>query len=237
MQPDLNDRHVLVLGGTGTIGSAVLGLLARRGVQATFTFFSQADRARALGDEYDHRGVRCDLANAGTVRDFLASLDPLPDVVIHCAAISSSQDVGSIDDELWRRTMAVNAHSGFLVAQHLAAHGGDRARDIVLVGALDRTQSLPLPVHFAASQGMLSAMVMALGHELGPRGIRINLVSLGVMGGGLSGSLALESRKDYQRFSALRREGTPDEAAQVIVWLALENHYIQGKVIPVNGGI
>jgi NAD(P)-dependent dehydrogenase (short-subunit alcohol dehydrogenase family) len=94
-----------------------------------------------------------------------------------------------------------------------------------------------LPVHFAATQGALSAMTMALGHELGPRGVRINLVALGVLDAGISAQLASHRRRDYEKFSALRRAGTPDEAARVIAWLALENTLIQGKVVSVNGGI
>ena len=236
MQPDLKERNILLFGGTGAIGSAVARELARRGLVATFTYLSRDQQAAALSREYGHRAVRCDLANAGETRSFLASLDPAPDVVIHCAAISGNHSIAEIDDELWNRMMSINARSALLAAQDLAARGG-KGGDIVLVGALDRAQSLPLPVHFAASQGTLSAMVMALAHELGPQGIRVNMITLGVMGGGLSETLAMESRKDYKRFSALRREGTPDEAARTIAWLALENSYIQGKVIPVNGGI
>jgi 3-oxoacyl-[acyl-carrier protein] reductase len=58
-----------------------------------------------------------------------------------------------------------------------------------------------------------------------------------VLAGGISNSLAARRRKDYETFSALRRAGTADEAAKAIAWLALENTYIQGKVISVNGGI
>jgi NAD(P)-dependent dehydrogenase (short-subunit alcohol dehydrogenase family) len=92
-------------------------------------------------------------------------------------------------------------------------------------------------VHFAATQGALSAMVMAVAHEVGRLGIRINLVALGVLDAGLSAGLATRRRKDYETFSALRRAGKPDEAAKLIAWLALENTYVQGKVISANGGI
>ena len=78
---------------------------------------------------------------------------------------------------------------------------------------------------------------MAVAHEVGPRDIRVNLVALGPLEGGISEGLSARRRKDYQTFSALRRPGTPDEAAKVIAWLALENGFIQGKVISVNGGI
>ena len=233
MQPDLSQRSALVFGGTGAVGSAVVRALAGRGIGGAFTYLDNDERARGLAAELGFRALRCDLASAGAVRDLLATLDPAPDVVIHCAAIAGPGGLAELDDPIWDRLMAVNARPALLAAEHLAGRGGD----LVVVGALDRTQSLPLPVGFAATQGALSAMVMALGHELGPRGVRANMVALGPMGGGMSESLGAESRRDYRKFSALRREGKPEEAARTIVWLALENRYVQGKVIPVNGGI
>jgi 3-oxoacyl-[acyl-carrier protein] reductase len=65
----------------------------------------------------------------------------------------------------------------------------------------------------------------------------VNLVALGPLSGGISSGLVARRRKDFETFSSLRRVGTPDEAARAICWLALENTFIQGKVIPVNGGI
>ena len=44
-------------------------------------------------------------------------------------------------------------------------------------------------------------------------------------------------KEDSESFSAMRRQGTPDEVAEVVCWLALENTYMSGKAIPVNGGI
>jgi len=221
MQPGVAQKTALVLGGTGYVGSAVLRELARRGVAATFTFHTSEDKARVLAAEYGHTAVRVDLTSPGAVSSL-----PAADIVIPCAAISS-------DD--WQRSFATNVESAYEMARTVAERGAPCS--IVLVGGLDRTQSLPLPPVYAATQGALSSLVMALGHELGPRGIRINMLSLGVLAGGISNQLATRRRKDYETFSALRRAGTADEAARAIAWLALENTFIQGKVIPVNGGI
>jgi len=219
MQPGM--KKVLVLGGTGYVGSAVLRELARRGVHATFTYRQSADKARMLAAEFGHTAVEVDLADAAAVR----RLEPA-DVVIHCAAVSTTD---------WQQSFAINVESAHVVATTVAERG--TPADIVFLGGLDRVQSLPLPPVYAATQGALSAMVMALAHELGPRGIRVNILSLGVLAGGISNSLAARRRKDYETFSALRRAGTADEAAKAIAWLALENTFIQGKVISVNGGI
>lgn len=220
MQPDVT-RSVLVLGGTGYVGSAVLRELARRGVPATFTYWRSEDKARVLAAEYGHTPLRVDLTDAPAVRAL-----PATDVVIHAAAISS-------DD--WQRSFAINVESAHVLVGAIAERGAPA--EVVILGGLDRTQSLPLPPVYAATQGALSALVMALAHELGARGVRINMLALGMLGGGISAQLAARRRKDYETFSALRRAGTADEAAKAIAWLALENTYIQGKVIAVNGGI
>ena len=237
MQPGVNPaagKRALVLGGSGAVGGAVLAELARRGVPAAFSYHRGEERARALAAEHGHEPFRVDLADAAATR---AALDaqPTPQVVIHCAAVSGALAFDEIDLATYQQAMAVNVQSAFLVAQWVAARGAPC--DIVLVGGLDRAQSLPLPVHFAATQGALSALVMALAHELGPRGVRVNQVALGVLDGGLSQGLATRRRRDYETFSALRRAGMPAVAAKVIAWLALENTFIQGKVISVNGGI
>jgi 3-oxoacyl-[acyl-carrier protein] reductase len=242
MQPGVTGRRVLVLGGTGVVGSAVLAELARRDVRAIFTYGRSQAKARALEQEYGHQAIQVDLSSTDDTKrclEALAADELVPDVLIHCAGVSSSLMFEEIGATAWQETIAVNAHSAFLTCQWMVSQNRDsqRAMDVVLVGALDRTQSLPLPVHFAASQGMLGAMVMAIAHELGPRGARVNMVALGILNEGLSRGLLAQRRRDYEAFSALRRIGTPQEAARTIVWLALENQYIQGKILSVNGGI
>jgi 3-oxoacyl-[acyl-carrier protein] reductase len=237
MQPGVSERpakRALVLGGTGAVGGAVLAELARRGVRAAFSYHRGEERARALALEHGFEAFRVDLADAAATRAALDARE-LPDAVIHCAAVSGALALGEIDLAAYQQAMAVNVQSAFLVAQWIAARGAPC--DLILVGGLDRVQSLPLPVHFAATQGALSALVMALAHELGPRGVRVNQIALGVLDRGLSQGLATRRRRDYETFSALRRAGKPEEAAKAIAWLALENTFIQGKVISVNGGI
>ncbi|KYF65932.1 SDR family NAD(P)-dependent oxidoreductase [Sorangium cellulosum] len=234
-------KHAVVFGGTGAVGAAVLRALASRGASATFTFFRGEDRAAALSRELGFRAVRLDLTDAAALRAFVARLgadEPAPGAAIHCAGTLDPTPALDLSDEAWDRAYAVNARAAFLVARDvgaLMARGG--GGEIVLVGGLDRAQSLPIPVAFAASQGMIAATAMALAKELGPRQVRVNMVALGLLDAGLSTRLDAELRADFLAFSALRRLGTPDEAARAIAWLALHNTYVSGKVIPINGGI
>lgn len=241
MQARVTPGRALVFGGTGAVGSEVLRGLARAGIPTVFTYNQSKDKAEALARECSQRAFQCDLAQPSAIRTLLQNLeheDVSPTIFIHCAAISRFLPIDKINEDDWMTTHAVNCHSAFVACQELAPHMASKKEGhIVLVGALDRSQSIPLPIHFAASQGMLSAMTMALAKELGSSGVRVNMVALGILDSGLSRELNPKLVNDYKTFSAMRRTGTPAEAAKAILWLALENTYMNGKVLSVNGGI
>jgi 3-oxoacyl-[acyl-carrier protein] reductase len=240
MRAELSQRRALVLGGSGAVGSAVLRGLAAAGVPTTFTYCRARERAAALASEHGQRALSLDLRERGALRQLLRTLRAeaaAPDVLIHCAAISQSLALSEISDEAFHEVQEVNAYSAFVAVQELSPELVASGGDIVLVGAIGQAQSIPAPVHFAASQGMLTGMTMALAKELGPHGVRINMVALGLLESGLSRQIAPELVADYKTFSALRRLGKPSEAARVILWLALENSYVNGKVLSVNGGL
>jgi NAD(P)-dependent dehydrogenase (short-subunit alcohol dehydrogenase family) len=231
----------LVFGGTGTVGSEVLRGLAEAGVQTAFTYHRAHDRAQSLAGAFGQRALQIDLSQPAAIRSLIKKLaaDGLsPDVFIHCAAVAQSAPLERITDDDWRLVQAVNCQAPLVACQELAPAMRERKRgSVVLVGALDRAQSLPMPIAFAASQGMLSAMTMALAKELGPHGICVNMVALGLLDAGLSRGLSEKAHADFRQFSALHRAGTAREAARAILFLALENTYMNGKVMPINGGI
>jgi|LNFM01.1.fsa_nt_gb NAD(P)-dependent dehydrogenase (short-subunit alcohol dehydrogenase family) len=234
-------RQVLVLGGTGAVGAALLSELAKRGCDVVFTFHQQEPRARMLESAHGFTAIPLDLARRGAVGALAIELDReawAPSVVVHCAGVLETATLRSALDKEWDRSIAINARSASEVCRTfghrmIMREGGD----LVFVGGLDRAQSLPIPPVYAATQGMLSALCMAAAKELGPLGVRVNMVALGLLDSGLSLALDAKLREQYRAFSALRRFGTPNEAARAIAWLALENTYVNGKVLPVNGGI
>jgi len=233
--------RALVLGGTGAVGGAVVRGLREAGVATVFGWHRSQDRATALAAELDARPLQIDLGDAAATRAGLRALRDggfHPDLLIHCAAVNRPAPLAAISDEDWRVVHQVNCHAALIALQELApAMAAAGEGHVVLVGALDRAQSLPLPLAFAASQGGLGALTMAAAKELGRDGIRVNLVALGPLDAGLSAQMDPALVKDYTSFSALRRLGQPIEAARAILWLALENTYVSGKILTVNGGI
>jgi NAD(P)-dependent dehydrogenase (short-subunit alcohol dehydrogenase family) len=65
----------------------------------------------------------------------------------------------------------------------------------------------------------------------------VNTVALGLLSSGIGTRLDAKLVEDYIAMSALRRLGEAGEVAKTITWLALNNTYLNGKVVSVNGGI
>jgi 3-oxoacyl-[acyl-carrier protein] reductase len=233
--------RALVFGGTGAVGSEVLRGLAQADVSTVFGWHRSREKAEALSAELGARALQVDLSDPQATRAALRQLRDsgfVPNLFIHCAGVNRPAALADVDDDNWRVTNQVNCHAALIALQELApAMAAEKEGHVVLVGALDRAQSLPMPIAFAASQGALAALTMAAAKELGRDGIRVNLVTLGLLEGGLSAQMAPALVKDYISFSALRRLGQPGEAARAILWLALENTYMSGKILAVNGGI
>ncbi|GAB4560868.1 MAG: 3-oxoacyl-[acyl-carrier-protein] reductase [Haliangiales bacterium] len=260
-------RRALIFGGTGAVGSALVHALSDRGAKVRFTWNQRRPAAEAeaealiaavtaaqaqtqenptaTGNTPRQRALPTalgvDLSDLAATRAVLRKLidaDEAPDIIVHCAAVADVEPWHTLSDDAWERSQRIGCQALFAAVQELApslrARGGG---DVIAVGGLDRAQSLPIPVLYAATQGMLSGLVMALAKQLGGDNVRVNMVALGPLETGLSHKLDPELRAAYLRFSAQRRLGTAEEAAHAIAWLALNNRYMNGKVLPVNGGI
>jgi NAD(P)-dependent dehydrogenase (short-subunit alcohol dehydrogenase family) len=96
---------------------------------------------------------------------------------------------------------------------------------------------VPAPVHYAAAKGALAGMTAAMAKELGPHGVRVNLVAPGILEDGMSRSLPEELRTEYLKHCGLRRYGRLSEIAAWAGWLALHNTYVTGQTILVDGAL
>lgn len=231
-------KRVLVLGGSGALGAALLRELRSAGVQAAFTWHGDGGAALALGQELDYPDYASDFTQGNAIEQLFAALERdgrLPDVIVHCAGVAPVAAIGDISAGSWDAVHAVHGRAALLCARQMSVRGLRGA--LVLVAAIDGLQPVPAPAHYAASQAALWGLTLALAKELGPKGILVNLAVVGVLDGGISQALEPALRDSYKRYAALGRTGTCAEAARALRWLALENTYLNGAQFPLTGGL
>jgi NAD(P)-dependent dehydrogenase (short-subunit alcohol dehydrogenase family) len=241
----------LVFGGSGALGGAVCRAIADEGARLAFTYRSGEKAALDLAKELPGSLVRpLDLLSVKDVERTvdevaraLGGLDAFVQcagvaVTMECAGPKSHHRMPEVDEGGWDRIMAVNAKSTFFavrrVSEAMRAGGGG---NIVFIGSVDGVKPAPSPVHYAASKGALAGMTQAMAKELGEAGIRVNMVSPGILEGGLSRSLPDGLLKEYLKHCGLRRVGRLSEVAAIVAWLARHNTYVTGRVLLADGAL
>jgi NAD(P)-dependent dehydrogenase (short-subunit alcohol dehydrogenase family) len=80
-------------------------------------------------------------------------------------------------------------------------------------------------------------MVEAMAKELGNYNIRVNILALGILEGGASRKLSNEVKEAYLKHCSMKRFGRAEEVAAMASWMALENTYVTGQVVILDGGL
>ncbi|RRJ94602.1 SDR family oxidoreductase [Opitutaceae bacterium TAV4] len=240
----LQNQVAIITGGGGVLGGAIARKLAAEGAKIALFDIRQefaentAAAITAAGGEATAHGV--DITNADDARrnvdDVFARYGRL-DILVNCAGGSARKQMKFFHEQtldVVRDVIAVNLF-GMLNCTHAAAKHMVAARfgKIVNIGSTVGVQGLEKSVDYAAAKGAIIAATRALAKELGPHDINVNCVSPGIV--------LREPTADPLAFakkhSSMNRLCTPDDIANVVVFLTLpESGYIIGQNHIVDGG-
>jgi pteridine reductase len=235
----------LVTGGAIRIGAAISRALARAGYEVLIHARSSADAALALREELLQGGgqasvLRADLAHpegpGQLARMVLDRAGPLA-LLVNNAAAYEHRSFEETSAAHLDAMLAVNVRAPFLLTQALLPvlrAGGQGAvvniTDMAVSHAYTATHFF---AHYLASKAALDQLTRAWALELGPS-IRVNAVAPGPVAIGAETTEA--QRDDMLRRVPLRREGSPEDIAEAVLFLA-RSPYITGQTIRVDGGL
>ena len=246
-------KQVLVVTGGGIgIGAATVRLAAARGYAVAFSYRVNREPAQALVAEITAAGgeamaVHADAGDEAATSDFFAAVDRrfgrVTALVNNAAITGPVGKLDQVDAAVLDRVLGTNVVGCFLalkqavrrMATDLGGPGG------AVVNVSSRAAELGGAghwVHYAATKGAVDSFTIGAARELGPRGIRVNAVSPGLINTGVHAKTVMHERMEQLIPTVpLQRAGTAEEVAKVILWLLSEEAaYVTGAVVPVSGG-
>ncbi|HEX6871575.1 MAG TPA: 3-oxoacyl-ACP reductase family protein [Micromonosporaceae bacterium] len=243
MTIDLHGKKALVTGGTRGIGRAISRSLAGAGANLVVCHRQDSEAVAELANELkefggDHHVIKADVSVAGEVerlvgecRDRFGSLD----IVVHNAGTISHIPIHELDPVEWQRVLDTNLTAAYRLAR-AALPVLRPGASLVNVGSRAAAAGVPLRAHYTAAKAGLVGLTRSLAKELGPKGIRVNVVAPGPTE--TEEPVSDEVRQRYQRMIALGRLGRADEVAHAVLFLASDlASFITGETLNVDGGI
>jgi 3-oxoacyl-[acyl-carrier protein] reductase len=245
----MRQKNVLVTGGTRGIGLAVVRAMAREGANVAFSYRQQESAAHALQEELiaSHpeqrfHPVQFDAADYdGTRRGVTRVVEALGpvDVLINNAGIVHDASLVQLTPQQWSRVIDVNLTGAFNAAKAVTFDlMKKRAGVIVNITSVAGIYGNAGQTNYAASKAGLIGFTLSLAKEVGPYGVRVVAVAPGFIETDMSRDLLRAKGDGFRKMTSLRRIGTADEVAKVVVFVASDAaSYITGEVIRVDGGL
>ena len=250
MSGRIEGKTALVTGGAGGIGWAICRRFAAEGARVICADITAP--ADFPPDGVEHRSL--DIADESAVSSAFARLsaewDSL-DILVNAAGIEIEKTIEHTTLDEWNRSFAVNVTGTFLSSKFaLPMLRKSDGASIINFGSYDGFIADPGLAAYCATKGAVHALTRAMACDHGPEGIRVNAICPGYVdtpmlqsfftgdGSGGGGKGIDDLQQAVRDVHPMRRYGTPEDVANLVLWLASdEARYASGQLWVLDGGL
>ena len=239
-------RVALVTGGARGIGRAICMALAREGAHVAVNYRGQADAAEEVAEYVRQRGgraitVQADMGDPESVETLVerarTELGRIT-LLVNNAAYTHLLNHEELTFHRWQRFMRTNVDGPFLtmwaVKQDMIDAGGGA---VVNISSLAGVNPHPDMIGYGASKAALNQLTRAAAIALAPLSIRVNAITPGMVATPRQETVSAELREQLTKAVPLGRPGTPEELANVALFLLSDAaSFVTGSVVTVAGG-
>ena len=241
----VTNKNVIITGAAGGIGRAAALAFAKNGFGVLINYRTAKDAAEKLCEEINSQGGRAvrfkaDVSVRGDVdemTDFARRELGAIGVLVNNAGIAQQKMFCDITEQDFDRMMGVTVKGAFNCTQAaLPDMVHDKSGKIINVSSMWGQTGGSCEVHYSAAKSALIGLTKALARELAPSNIQVNCIAPGVIDTDMNASLGSETLELLKEESPMGRFGTPEEVAQLMLFLAGDgSDFITGQTIGIDG--
>lgn len=243
----LQGKTAIITGASRGIGRGIAKVFAEQGANVAFTYSSSVQAAEELEKELSAYGVKvkgyqsnaADFNEAQKLVDDVIAAFGTVDILINNAGITKDNLLMRISEEDFDKVIEVNLKSVFNMTKAVQRIMlKNKAGSIINMSSVVGVKGNAGQTNYAASKAGVIGFSKSVALELGSRNIRCNVIAPGFIETEMTDKLSAEVVEGWRNAIPLKRGGTPEDVANVCVFLASDmSAYITGQTINVDGGM
>lgn len=238
-------KVILITGASRGIGRAIAKELVKDNKNIVIgNYKSSDDKAESLKAEVLEFGCEIEMYKADVSKrdevqnmvDYIIGKHGKIDVLINNAGISFVKMFTDVSDEDWNYVINNNLYSVFCVSQIVSKNMINRKKGCIInISSIFGLIGASCESIYSVTKAGIDALTKSLAKEFSYSNIRVNSIAPGLIDTDMNSDLSKEDIKGIEEEIPLKRMGRPEEIAGAVK-LLIENEYITGQVIEVNGG-
>lgn len=245
----LKGKIAVVTGGARDIGRLVSLKLAKEGAIVIVNYFDNKEDAEDTLKMIKKDGgeaiiVQGDMTKVADVKNLMdkavAAFSGEIDIFVHVVGcLVGRSAITEMEESFWDFLFEVNAKSAFLTTREVVPHMPAGGSIIYFSSQAARDGGGPGASAYAAAKGAVMTFTRSMAKELGPKNIRVNSVAPGMIATTFHDRFTKnEVRERVAAGTPLKREGKPEEVADLVAYLASdESSFLTGLNVDINGGL
>lgn len=243
----LQGKVAIITGASRGIGRAIARKYAEEGADVILTARTINEEVQTFVKELEALGVKAkayssDVSLFDTAHELVAEIHKEfghIDILVNNAGITQDALMMRMTEEQWDNVININLKGAFnLIHAVTPIMMKQRSGNIINMSSVVGVSGNAGQANYAASKAGMIGLTKSIAKEMGSRGIRANTITPGFIVTDMTHALSEEVRKQWEAQIPLRRGGTPEDVAQVALFLASDmSSYVTGQTINVCGGM